>query len=76
MIGKLTAFNRFEWERVLSEVHKVLKSRGRVLFTVSCEEEAGIVKEILKDEFEGEIKENKDSDGYLDHWIYVGTRRE
>jgi len=76
MIGKLTAFNRFEWERVLREVHKVLKSRGRVLFTVSCEEEAGIVKEILKDEFEGEIKENKDSDGYLDHWIYVGTRRE
>jgi len=76
MIGKLTPFNRFEWERVLSEVHKVLKSRGRVLFTVSSEEEAGIVKEILKDEFEGEIKENKDSDGYLDHWIYVGTLRE
>lgn len=73
MIGKLTPFNRFEWERVLREVHKVLKSRGRVLFTVSSEEEAGIVKEILKNEFEGEIKENKDSDGYLDHWIYVGT---
>ena len=76
MIGKLTPFNRLEWERVLREVHKVLKSRGRVLFTVSSEEEAGIVKELLKDEFEGEIKENKDSDGYLDYWVYVGTLRE
>jgi cyclopropane fatty-acyl-phospholipid synthase-like methyltransferase len=76
MIGKLTPFNRFEWERVLREVLKVLKSKGKVLFTVSSEEEARIVNEILKDEFEGEIKENEDSDGYLDHWIYTGALRE
>ncbi len=76
MVGKITPFNRFEWERVLREVHKVLKSRGEVLFTVSSEEEAKIVKEILTDEFEGEIKENKDSDGYLDQWIYVGELRD
>jgi len=76
MIGKLTPFNRFEWEKVLREVLKVLKSKGKVLFTVSSEEEARIVNEILKDEFEGEIKENEDSDGYLDHWIYTGALRE
>jgi len=73
MIGKLTPFSRFEWERVLREVHNVLKSSGKVLFTVSSEEEAVMVKEILKDEFEGELKENKDSDGYLDHWMYIGS---
>ena len=102
MIGKLTPLNRFEWERVLREVYKVLKSRGKVLFTVSSEEEAEIVKEILKrrlskrvksykeitptpklvvkeilkGEFDGVIKENKDSDGYLDHWVYTGVLRE
>ncbi len=76
MIGKLTPFNRFEWEKVLREVLKVLKSKGKVLFTVSSEEEARIVNEILKDEFEGEIKENEDSDGYLDHWIYTGALKE
>ena len=76
MIGKLTPLNRFEWERVLREVYKVLKSRGKVLFTVSSEEEAVIVKEILKGEFDGVIKENKDSDGYLDHWVYTGVLRE
>ncbi len=31
------------------------------------------MKEILNGEFEGEIKENKESDGYLDAWIYVGA---
>lgn len=73
MIGKLTPFNRFEWERVLRGVHRILKDMGKVLFTVSSEEEAVMVKEILKDDFEGEIKENKDSDGYLDHWVYVSA---
>ncbi|MCK4476752.1 MAG: class I SAM-dependent methyltransferase, partial [Methanophagales archaeon] len=71
MVGKITPFERFSWEKVLREVPKVLKSKGKVLFTVSSEEEARIVNEILKDEFEGEIKENKGSDGYLDHWLYV-----
>ncbi|NQE05696.1 hypothetical protein C5S32_07490 [ANME-1 cluster archaeon GoMg1] len=73
MIGKLTPFNRFEWEGVLRGVHRILKDMGKVLFTVSSEEEAVMVKEILKDDYEGEIKENKDSDGYLDHWIYIGA---
>ena len=75
MIGKLTPFNRFEWEGVLREVPRILKDRGKVLFTVSSEEEAAMVKEILKDEFEGEIKENKDSDGYLDHWVIYGYKK-
>ncbi len=73
MIGKLTPFNRFEWEGVLRGVHRILKDMGKVLFTVSSEEEAVMVKEILTDEFEGEIKENEDSDGYLDHWVYIGA---
>lgn len=72
MVGKLTPFERFNWEKVLREVYKILKSKGKVLFTVSNEEEAGIVYEILKDTFAGEIKENKDSDGYFDKWLYVG----
>jgi 2-polyprenyl-3-methyl-5-hydroxy-6-metoxy-1,4-benzoquinol methylase len=75
MIGKLTSGTMFEWERVLREVHKVLRDRGHVLFTVSSEEEAEMVKELLKEEFVGEIKENTGSDGYLDHWVYEGTRR-
>lgn len=73
MIGKLTPFNRFEWEGVLRGVHRILKDMGKVLFTVSSEEEAVMVKELLKDDFEGEIKENRDSDGYLDHWVYIGA---
>jgi len=72
MVGKLTHFERFNWEKVLKEASKILKSKGKVLFTVSSEEEAGIVYEILKDAFTGEIKENKDSDGYFDKWLYVG----
>lgn len=72
MVGKITPFERFRWEKILREVPKVLKSKGKVLFTVSSEEEARIVNEILNDEFEGEIKENRESDGYFDHWIYTG----
>jgi SAM-dependent methyltransferase len=75
MVGKLTPFERFNWEKVLREASKILKSKGKVLFTVSNEEEAGIVDEILKDVLAGEIKENKDSDGYLDKWLYVGELR-
>jgi cyclopropane fatty-acyl-phospholipid synthase-like methyltransferase len=75
MIGKLTPFNRFEWEGVLRGVHRILKDAGKVLFTVSSEEEAVMVNEILKDDFEGEIKENKGSDGYLDHWVYIGANK-
>jgi SAM-dependent methyltransferase len=72
MVGKLTPFERFNWEKVLRETSKILKSKGKVLFTVSSEEEAGIVYEILKDAFTGEIRENKDSDGYFDKWLYAG----
>jgi SAM-dependent methyltransferase len=76
MVGKLTHFEQLNWERVLREVQKVLRSEGKVLFTVSSEEEAGIITAILKDEFESEIKENKGSNGYFDQWLYVGTLRE
>ena len=76
MLGKITSFNRFEWEGVIREVPKVLKREGRVLFTVSSKEEVEIVKEILDGEFEEEIKENKESDGYLDQWIYIGEPKK
>lgn len=76
MVGKIDPFNRFEWERVLREAHKVLKSKGKVLFTVSSEEEAIMVKEILTDKFEGEIRENKEGDGYIDQWVYIGELRD
>jgi hypothetical protein len=75
MIGKFTSYDRFDWEKVLREVSKVLESKGSVLFTVSSEEEAHIVHEILNNDFEGDIKENKASDGYFDQWLYVGTLR-
>jgi len=73
MVGKLTPYEIFNWEKVLREVPKVLRGGGKVLFTVSSEEEAKILDDILKDTFKGEIKENKESDGYFDHWIYTGT---
>jgi len=76
MVGKLTQFERFGWEKVLREVPKVLKSKGKVLFTVSSEEETGILNEILSSEFEGVIKENRESDGYLDHWLYTGELKD
>ena len=76
MVGKLTQFERFGWEKVLREVPKVLKSKGKVLFTVSSEEETGILNEILSGEFEGVIKENRESDGYLDHWLYTGELKD
>jgi len=72
MVGKLTPFERFNWEKVLQEAPKILKSKGKVLFTVSSEEEAEIVKEILQDVFTAEVKENEESDGYFDKWIYAG----
>ena len=73
MVGKLTPYEIFNWEKVLREVPKVLRVGGKVLFTVSSEEEAKILEDILEDTFKGEIKENKASDGYFDHWIYTGT---
>jgi SAM-dependent methyltransferase len=73
MVGKLTPFERFNWEKVLLEVPKILKSKGKVLFTLSSEEEAGIVHQLLQDVFIGELQENKESDGYFDKWIYIGT---
>jgi SAM-dependent methyltransferase len=76
MVGKLTHFEQLNWEKVLREVPKVLRSEGKVLFTVSSEEEAGIITDILKDEFESEIKENKGSNGYFDQWMYVGALRK
>ena len=72
MVGKLTPFERFSWEKVLKEVPRVLKSKGKVLFTVSNEEETGILNEILQAEFDGVIKENKESKGYFDEWVYMG----
>ncbi|MEA2074500.1 MAG: class I SAM-dependent methyltransferase [Euryarchaeota archaeon] len=76
MVGKLTPFERFGWEKVLIEVPKVLKSKGKVLLTVSSEEETGILDEILSSEFEAVIKENKESDGYLDQWVYTGELKD
>jgi len=76
MVGKLTPFERFSWETVLREVPKVLKSKGKVLFTVSSEEETGILNEILSGEFEAKIKENRESDGYLDQWLYMGELKD
>ena len=73
MVGKLTPYEIFNWEKVLREVPKVLRVGGKVLFTVSSEEEAKILEDILEDTFKGEIKENKASNGYFDHWIYTGT---
>ena len=76
MVGKLTPFERFNWEKVLKEVPKVLNRNGKVLFTVSNEEEAGILAEILQSEFEGVIRENEESRGYFDKWLYMGELRE
>lgn len=73
MVGKLTPFERFNWEKVLLETPKILKSNGKVLFTVSSEEEAELLNQILHETFRGELKENKESDGYFDKWIYIGT---
>ena len=75
MVGKLTHFEQLNWEKVLREVSNVLRSEGKVLFTVSSEEEAVIITDILNDDFEGEIKENKGSNGYFDQWLYVGKLR-
>jgi SAM-dependent methyltransferase len=76
MVGKLTPFERFNWEKVLRVVPKLLKSKGKVFFTVSNEEEAGILNEILQDEFEGVIKENEASKGYFDEWLYIGELKD
>ena len=75
MVGKLTHFEQLNWEKVLREVSNVLRSEGKVLFTVSSEEEAVIITDLLNDDFEGEIKENKGSNGYFDQWLYVGKLR-
>ncbi len=76
MVGKLTPFERFTWEKVLKAVPKVLKNKGKVLFTVSNEEETGILNEILQDEFEAVIKENEASKGYFDEWLYMGELKD
>lgn len=76
MVGKLTPFERFGWEKVLKEVPKVLKRKGKVFLTVSNEEEAGILDEILQGEFEGVIKENEESKGYFDKWSYMGELKD
>jgi len=72
MVGKLTPFERFTWEKVLREVPKVLTGRGAVLLTVSSEEEARILEELLTETFEAVVRENSESRGYFDQWIYQG----
>ena len=76
MVGKLTHFEQLNWEKVLREVPNVLRNDGKVLFTVSSEEEAAIITDLLNADFEGEIKENKESNGYFDQWLYLGKLRE
>jgi SAM-dependent methyltransferase len=76
MVGKLTPFERFSWEKVLRTIPKVLKSKGKVFFTVSNEEETGILNEILHDQFDGVIKENKAGKGYFDEWLYIGELKD
>ena len=73
MVGKLNPFDLFTWEKVLREVPKVLKSSGKVLLTVSSEEETAILSELLHGVFDARIQENKESDGYFDQWLYMGT---
>jgi SAM-dependent methyltransferase len=73
MVGKLTPFERFNWEKVLRELPKVLTSRGKVLLTVSSEEEARILEELLNDTFEAVVRENRESRGYFDQWVYQGA---
>lgn len=75
MVGKLTHFEQLNWEKVLRGVPNVLRNDGKVLFTVSSEEEAVIITDLLNDDFEGEIKENKESNGYFDQWLYLGKLR-
>ena len=76
MVGKLTPFERLGWEKVLRAVPAVLKRKGKVFFTVSSEEEAFILNEIIQDTFEGEIKKNKASKGYFDEWLYIGELKD
>ncbi|RCV64650.1 SAM-dependent methyltransferase [Methanophagales archaeon] len=76
MVGKLTHFEQLNWENVLRAVPNVLITGGKVLFTLSSEEEAVIITDLLNDDFEGEIKENKESNGYFDQWLYLGKLRE
>lgn len=72
MVGKLTPFERFTWEKVLRELPRVLTSRGTVLLTVSSEEEARILEELLHEHFEAVVRENSEGRGYFDQWIYQG----
>ena len=76
MVGKLNPFELFTWEKVLREVPKVLKSKGKVLLTVSSEEETTILNDLLHGEFDARIQENKASDGYLDQWLYMGELKD
>lgn len=76
MVGKLNPFDNFVWERVLREVPKVLKSSGRVLFTVSSKEEAELLKKLLHQPFDATIKENETSNGYFDQWLYMATMKD
>jgi SAM-dependent methyltransferase len=76
MVGKLNPCDNFLWERVLREVPKVLKSSGRVLFTVSSKEEAVLLKELLHQSFDATIKENETSNGYFDQWLYMAAMKD
>lgn len=76
MVGKLTPFERLGWEKVLRAVPAVLKRKGKVFFTLSSEEETGILNEILHDKFEGVISKNKASKGYFDEWLYIGELKD
>ena len=76
MVGKLNPFDNFMWERVLREVPKVLKSRGKVIFTVSSKAEAELLKELLHQFFDATIKENETSNGYFDQWLYMAALKE
>ncbi|HDS45058.1 MAG TPA: class I SAM-dependent methyltransferase [Methanomicrobia archaeon] len=73
MVGKLNPFDNFMWERVLREVPKVVKTKGKVLFTVSSKEEAELLVELLHPFFDASVRENKTSNGYFDQWLYMAA---
>ncbi len=75
MLGTIYPFNKFIWEKMMSEVAKMLKPGGMILLTVNKEEEIDILKSVLENNgICGRSINNSDCQGIYDQWIYVGNK--
>jgi len=73
MVGLIDASNWPQWREILRSA-SILSSKQLLFTTYSQIEAEMIAKAFLKDGWQGEVIDNRDSKGIYDQWAYSATR--